>query len=45
MRTRRFIALAGALLFCLSVAACDGCSGGGSGSGSSGMCKGTLLKF
>ena len=27
------------------VAACDGCSGGGSSSGSAGMCKGTLFKF
>jgi hypothetical protein len=45
MRTRRFIALAGALLLSLTVAGCSGCSGGGSNSGSSGMCKGTLFKF
>jgi len=45
MRTRRLIALAGALLLTAFVAACDGCSGGGGSSGSSGMCKGTLFKF
>jgi hypothetical protein len=45
MRTRRIIALAGGLLLTFFVAACDGCSGGGTSGGSSGMCKGTLLKF
>ena len=45
MRTRGLIALAGAFLLSAFLAGCTGCDGGGSSSGSSGMCHGTLFKF